>query len=990
MMRIILQSLLQLFFWLPLWAQEVTVEEAKLKATSFFLSRMEENSGLKSGEVIRLDPARIFYTEPSNSLKSAVLLREPAFFLFDRADRNGFVMIAADERVNEILAWSETSAFCETPPQLKTLLDQYVREITLVKEHPVSIPVQLKSAVQSQEPLLGNIEWSQSPDPYNSLCPLDPSTGRKCQAGCVATALAQVIRYYMYPRVGTGSHGYMSAYGYLSADFSASDYRYWLMDEKPLPGIPNPEIAELTYHCGIALEMEYGPYGSGAWAGMIPPALENYFKYKKSSLMYKSQYSHEEWEAMLKEEIVHKRPVIYSALDPKDPDDPEDVSAGHAFVVDGYDEQGLFHINWGWEGCSNGYYALGLLNPANCGNIYTFSDTHSAVVGIEPLSGFECLFSLGTDSLSFVTAGGAAKIDLFANSDWRVDAKESWIEVTPSGGKDSTEITVEALPYNGFLGRYGTVTLISCNVTRKIVVFQEGTCKIALSASAVDFPDTASIRTLEVASTASWIITGKPSWVQVTPVVGNGNEVLTLSVPAFTGFGERSGTLTVSGCSEQKQVSLTQKGSCLFTLSSQVCNFGHEAGEELLVVSTNSSWSGESNASWITVTPSAASGNGTLSVKVGSNEGLAGRSGMVTLRVCDITRTITVNQKGNCNLSTDPVKLDFEPEAGVRTVTVSSNSTWSASSADYWIGVTPGSGKENGSLKISVPVNHSTSNRSGQVTITGCNTIQKIAVVQKSHSTLDLSASTLDFSYMPGSKSTSVTATNFWIATSDAPWVTITPKYGYRSGNITVSVDVNQGESVREANLSFSDGNLTRILTVRQDACLFTLSGNQLTFKEGQESSQVTIGSKSLWSASVIVPWIRLSSRSGMQGETVTVSVDANEGEKRSDWITISGCFTTKRIEVVQEGVSTAAHDPGKGKFRIYPLPADRFVTVEFAVETQGSRFVELFTETGSRIFLRELYGNKEILDLKGCSPGLYFMRISGRGFAEVARVVLR
>lgn len=991
MMKRLLLSLLQLCIWLPAWPQEVDLEEARQKATSFFHSAIREKERLKSGETVMMEVTRVFYAgQEAGQTPEVYSGGPPVFYLFTPEGREGFVMVSADQRVPEILAWSGTGVFCETPPQLKNLLNRYVKEISLIREFEILPEGRLKVASAVQEPLLGNIAWGQSPDPYNTLCPVDPHTGRRCMAGCVATALAQVIYYYKYPRVGTGSHGYPSAYGYLSADFSKADYRYWLMDEKPVHGVANPDIAELTYHCGIVLDMEYGPYGSAAFAGMIPGALEKYFKYKKAEFLFRSQFSQENWEDKLKNEVAQKRPVIYSALDPKDPEDPEDPSSGHAFVIDGYDNEGRFHVNWGWEGCSNGYYALELLNPDDCGDIYHFSETHSAVAGIEPLSSFECLFSLSVDSLSFDAAGGSSKVGLYANSDWKVESGDSWIVVTPGSGNDTTEVVVQALPYNGFLGRHGTVTLISCNVTRKIAVFQEGTCKIALPVNEISFPDTASSGKLEVKSTASWIVTGKPSWAQVVPSYGNGNETLTVSVPAFTGYGERTGTLTVSGCNEQKLAAISQKGSCQFSLSREVIYKDHEAGEDSVTVSSNSLWHAETSDSWISVIPSSATGNGKLTIKVNANNGLTERTGTVTLRVCDISRTITLRQKGNCNLTANPSTLEFQPEAATLSVTVSSNSTWSAFSPDYWITVTPSSGKDEGILKISVTTNRSTSNRSGQISLIGCNTVQKIDVLQKSHSTLDLSAEILDFTYMPGSMSVSLTATNYWIATSDVDWLTVKPRYGYQSKNLEVSVDLNKGDSPRQAHLSFSDGNLTRIVTVRQEACQFTLSDDRLTFGAGEGNQPVTIGSRSFWSAWVAAPWIHLSSMSGTEGGTVTVTVEPNEGGRRSDWINFSGCFATKRLEIIQEGVATALHSAQKGLCRVYPLPAGRFVTVEWPGGVQESCFVEFYNETGCLIFQKEVWGSRGQFDLQRCSPGIYFMRISARCFTEVVRVVVR
>ena len=217
-------------------------------------------------------------------------------------------MVSADQRVPEILAWSGTGVFCETPPQLKNLLNRYVKEISLIREFEILPEGRLKVASAVQEPLLGNIAWGQSPDPYNTLCPVDPHTGRRCMAGCVATALAQVVYYYKYPRVGTGSHGYPSAYGYLSADFSKADYRYWLMDEKPVHGVANPDIAELTYHCGIVLIWNTGHTGA-AFARDDTGSPRN-ISNTKAEFLFRSVLS-ENWEDMLRMRLP-KRPVIYS------------------------------------------------------------------------------------------------------------------------------------------------------------------------------------------------------------------------------------------------------------------------------------------------------------------------------------------------------------------------------------------------------------------------------------------------------------------------------------------------------------------------------------------------------------------------------------------------------------------------------------------------------------------------------------------------------
>ena len=210
------------------------------------------------------------------------------------------------------------------------------------------------------EPLIST-QWDQDA-PYNELCPI--IDGEHVWAGCVATAMAQLMNYYEWPQQGIGSHTYtcIDPYGWeltLSADFGSTTYDWDNMADIYDGSNSQAEtsaVATLTYHCGVAVEMNYGPYGSGASSYAVPEALVNYFGYARD-IEYRNRklYSYSEWLSMLKAEIDALRPVYYSAH--------SETGGGHAFLIDGYNTDGYFHVNWGWGGLSDGYYQIATLIP---------------------------------------------------------------------------------------------------------------------------------------------------------------------------------------------------------------------------------------------------------------------------------------------------------------------------------------------------------------------------------------------------------------------------------------------------------------------------------------------------------------------------------------------------------------------------------------------------------------------------------------------------
>ena len=304
------------------------------------------------------------------------------YYVFNVGGDNGFVIIAGDDRVKPILAYSTTGRFNpnDIAEGFEFTLNSFCEEIQYVRDNNLAVTPDIKAEWTSvaetgkinQEraaravvgPLCQTI-WNQN-FPWNSQCPEDAEgSGGHVYAGCVATAMAQVMKFYNWPPMGTGSYTYNpSGYPQQTANFGETEYHFELMPNE-LDSLSTEEdyfyIAQLQHHCGIAVDMQYGGNGSGAYSESVPPALRDYFRYTcddhvTNDNWWGSGYTNEEWAQMLKEGGLDENiPLYYSGQD-------DNWQGGHAFVCDGYDENDYFHFNWGWSGKDDAWCPIGALN----------------------------------------------------------------------------------------------------------------------------------------------------------------------------------------------------------------------------------------------------------------------------------------------------------------------------------------------------------------------------------------------------------------------------------------------------------------------------------------------------------------------------------------------------------------------------------------------------------------------------------------------------
>ncbi|MBO4281651.1 MAG: C10 family peptidase, partial [Bacteroidales bacterium] len=316
---------------------------------------------------------------------------EAVFYIFNGDD--AFVVVSAESGCEAVLAYSLNHAFDSenTAPAMEMWLQSYKRQIIAARQNGKAATQRTatrQSGVSAEvKPLLFS-HWDQG-TPYNYFCPKDDKgKNERCVTGCVATAMAQLMYYFRWPESGTGSYSYThDTYGSLSADFGNSRYPFAHMCDQP--GQINSAASLLTHHCGVAVDMVYGPGSSGMYNHKAAYALRTYFKYlpetryifRDSNGMAHDSLHPEpyplNWDSVIIAHLERRIPLYYAGWS-------KPWTNGHGFVCDGYqkDSSGncYFHFNFGWSGHSDGYFLTGSLFPPG----YNFNLAQEIIINAYP------------------------------------------------------------------------------------------------------------------------------------------------------------------------------------------------------------------------------------------------------------------------------------------------------------------------------------------------------------------------------------------------------------------------------------------------------------------------------------------------------------------------------------------------------------------------------------------------------------------------------
>lgn len=397
-------------------AQQRNMAEALSIANDFCKSYL--STDLKLGAYIK--------TSSELSRGNRLSTTKEAYYIFNAQDR-GFVIVSGDERMPNVLAYSDNSNFAceEIPPATRYWLDCFEEMYLRLKNASYFSHAQdsLSMTTADVQPLLNNTQWDQT-HPYNKFCP--SHSNQKCLTGCVATAMAQVLRYHRYPEHGKGYSNYYTSTNriHIARDLT-KDYYNWdsMLDRYSNTGNYTESsadaVAVLMASCGAAVKMDYGissQGGSGAYqSDLLSAFVENFGYDPDAAVLSRSFFTTKEWHELLIKELEEGRPVNYGGHSTRD--------GGHSFVLDGFRKSITntypdYHVNWGWNGNCDGYYQIADLLPKENGQnaaMDGFNSSQQMTIGIQPNDGIDQRnIVLATEKLhvskSVTTVGGSVQV----------------------------------------------------------------------------------------------------------------------------------------------------------------------------------------------------------------------------------------------------------------------------------------------------------------------------------------------------------------------------------------------------------------------------------------------------------------------------------------------------------------------------------------------------------------------------------------------------
>jgi len=391
-----------LFIWMalmivPLQAKKVELEKAQSVAQNCVQSKQK----LRAANDIRLKYVATSARRQGNAFRAqdASVQDTVYYYVFNvnESAGGGFVIVAGDDAVRPVLGYSDKGSYDENnlPPNFVWWMDELQQQIVYAQAHNLLqskavgdewnsyLNGTVSSSTSSAGPLI-QTQWNQWA-PYNNLCPV--IGGAPAPTGCVATTMAQIMKYYNFPASGSGkSAAYTTPSGITVPSVSFEVNYDWANMLNAYDGSETPQqqnaVATLMYQCGASVKMQYDLSASGTYNEDAVSALTNNFGYDRNmQIRYRNAYgfgfagyTDTEWENMLRAQIDAGLPVYYAGQG----------SDTHAFVCDGYDTTGKFHFNWGWSGLYDGYFVTSALNPGS----YDFTTNQLIITDIKPVQGY--------------------------------------------------------------------------------------------------------------------------------------------------------------------------------------------------------------------------------------------------------------------------------------------------------------------------------------------------------------------------------------------------------------------------------------------------------------------------------------------------------------------------------------------------------------------------------------------------------------------------
>lgn len=389
-----------LFLVQGIWAQHVSPEQAKEIASKFLKGQSTKQGGRRNAP-------------SANMLKTAVVFNakdmagQPYLYAVSATLQDGFVLVSGDERFKAVLGYSDVSNFDEQnmPDNMRVFLQGYIDEMKYLESINYQPTKAAPRRSMSNVGVLMTTTWNQRA-PYNNQCPLD--NGQRSATGCVATAMAQVVNYHIQNDHGPAATiaeipGYTIPNTTITVSAipsgTAIPSKTLLLDSYDNNAGTDAEktaVAQLMLYCGTSVQMKYSSGSSGTQTAYVANALVNYFGFDNTTrFVRRIDYSYADWVNLIYNEVAASRPVVLGA---------GRAAGGHAFVADGFDATNtLFHINWGWGGYLDDYFALSVLNPDDAGQTGAAAGTDGYTIDQQAIVGIQHVGASGTTDPASLT-----------------------------------------------------------------------------------------------------------------------------------------------------------------------------------------------------------------------------------------------------------------------------------------------------------------------------------------------------------------------------------------------------------------------------------------------------------------------------------------------------------------------------------------------------------------------------------------------------------
>lgn len=524
-------------------------------------------------------------------------------------------------------------------------------------------------------------------------------------------------------------------------------------------------------------------------------------------------------------------------------------------------------------------------------------------------------------ALTFTAEAGNKSISISSNANWSVSENLSWLSVTPSSGKLNGTVTVTCQASLDQVPRSGEITIAVPGATPQIIAVTQAAYSISLGVnpSTLSFSPSGGTSNVGVTASVDWSVSETADWLDVSALSGTGNASLSIICSQNTSTSPRNTIVTLTGADgTTRTVSVTQSGiTPTLSATPASVSLAVEGGTSNLSILSNTAWSIQTSAEWLSFSTLTGAGDGSVVVTALANSGTSARSAVIFITAAGTSPvSVTVTQAGSVNtpyLTVAPTLLYAPASAGSISFQIESNTTWRISESISWATVSPASGSSNGEVTVTLTARTSTSSRSGTIYIYGTGlSSKKVTITQYGTGTgytLSVSPGVVDFSEQGGVTNVLVASNTSWKVSSDEKWLTLSGSAGSNNGTFTITCQPNTSTSPRNASIEVSGtGVNTQTIRVTQLGIqeVLSVTPSMLEFSASGATSSFAIASNTEWTVSESLSWLSVSPNQGSLNGSVTVVCTLNPDPiVRTGTITITGKGgLTQTVEVTQGAAS--------------------------------------------------------------------------------------